>query len=86
MSDTTTPAPTTTQEPGWAKPIIAFYTLTLFIGALGVAWMAKSDTALTLLLGMIGANATTVIGYYFGSSAGSAQKTAQMNANKGPTP
>ena len=88
MSDNP-PAPvpaSASEEPRWAKPTIGIYSLSLFVIALGIAYMAKSDTALTLLLGMIGANATTVIGYYFGSSAGSAQKTAQMNANKGPTP
>ena len=62
-------------EPLWAKPSIGVYALGLFVVAMGVAWWAENDTALTLLTGAVVTNATTVINYYFGSSAGSARKT-----------
>lgn len=83
MSATTTPAATQQPEPIWAKPSIAVYSLSLFVLGLGVAWWAKNDSALTLMEGAIVANATTVISYYFGSSSGSAAKTAMLNP---PTP
>lgn len=87
MSDTQPTTPQATQEPVWAKPGIGVYSLTLFAAALMVAWWAKSDTALNLMIGAIISNATTVIGYYFGSSSGSAQKTALMQAPApSPTP
>lgn len=76
MSDTPpdkTPAPAA--EPRWAKPIIGAYSLTLFAAALGVAWWAKDDHALMLMIGAVISNSTIVVGYYFGSSAGSAQKS-----------
>jgi len=63
----------------WAKPIIAIWTLTVFAFALVVVWLATGrDAAFNLMIGAVIANATTVIGYYFGSSSGSAQKTALL--------
>jgi len=50
--------------------------------------MAKNDTAFNLMIGAVISNVTTVVGYYFGSSSGSAQKTALMGtgAYGAPTP
>ena len=78
MAENTQASPS---EPVWAKPSIGVYALGLFAVAMGVAWWAENDTALTLLTGAVVTNATTVINYYFGSSAGSARKTEQMQAN-----
>jgi hypothetical protein len=78
-------SPAAAQEPAWAKPSIGIYSLSLFVLGLGVAWWSKNDTALNLMIGAIISNATTVIGYYFGSSSGSSHKTALL-ATKGPTP
>ena len=72
------PAPAS--EPAWAKPSIGVYSLTLFVIALAIAYVAKNDTALNLMIGAIITNGTTVVGYYFGSSSGSAQKSAMMEA------
>jgi len=52
--------------------------LVLFARALGVVWWANKEAAFNLLIGAVISNATTVIGYYFGSSSGSAQKTAMI--------
>ena len=79
MSDAS-PTPASTAEPAWAKPGLGVYSLTLFAVALGVAWYAKSDNALLLMIGAVITNATTVVNYYFGSSSGSAAKTALMGA------
>jgi hypothetical protein len=66
-------------EPGsrvqiWGGPAVSIYALSIFAGAIGVAYLAKDATTLTILLGIAGANATTVVSYWLGSSAGSAHK------------
>lgn len=78
----TPPSATPTVEPYWAKPSIGIFSLTLFMVALGVSWFAKTDTAFNLMIGAVISNATTVVGYYFGSSSGSAQKTALLASSK----
>ena len=79
MPPASTPAgPTPTSEPFWAKPSIGIFSLVLFALALGVVWWAKQEAAFNLLIGAVISNTTTVIGYYFGSSSGSAQKTAMI--------
>jgi drug/metabolite transporter (DMT)-like permease len=84
MSETTTtpPAPVTMAEPSWAKPSIAFFSLALFAAGLGVAWWAKNDNALAIMLGAVVSNVTTVIQFYYGSSSGSAAKTALLAPTK----
>lgn len=83
MSGTTTQPPA---EPTWAKPAIAIVTQLLFVACLGVAWWTKNDQGLALMIGAVIANATTVFGYYFGSSSGSAAKTNIMASQTGSTP
>jgi hypothetical protein len=51
--------------------------LLIFEAAIVVAWMTK-DASLGILLGMAGANAGTAVGYWLGSSQGSAKKTDIM--------
>ncbi len=81
MSDTSRPTtPTTTtppppSEPIWAKPSIGIFSLFLFFAALFVTWVYNKEAPFNLLIGAVIANATTVVGYYFGSSSGSAHKT-----------
>jgi len=78
-----TPASATlTPEPFWAKPSIGIFSLVLFALALGVVWWANKEAAFNLLIGAVISNATTVIGYYFGSSSGSAQKTAMIASTR----
>lgn len=73
-------------EPIWAKPSIGIYSLTLFAAGLLVAWVAKNETAFNLMIGAVISNATTVFGYYFGSSSGSTKKTDLMASNPAPAP
>src|SRR5215472_14280320 len=70
------PAP---PEPSWAKPSIGIFSFAVFAAALIVTWRyPEMKDAFNLLIGAVIANVTTVIGYYFGSSSGSAQKTALL--------
>src|SRR5262245_13978362 len=68
----------TPPEPFWAKPSIGIFSFVLFAAALFGTWKYDKEQAFNLLIGAVIANATTVIGYYFGSSSGSAQKPALL--------
>jgi hypothetical protein len=83
----TPPRPTPTVEPSWAKPGIAIFALAIFACALVVVWSGGGvmKDAFNLLIGAVIANATTVFGYYFGSSSGSAQKTALLASTTTPS-
>jgi len=70
----------------WAKPSIGVFSFVLFAAALFVTWKYDKEQAFNLLIGAVIANATTVIGYYFGSSSGSAQKTALLATLPPPRP
>lgn len=86
MSETITPKPAepaapsrlASIEPSWAKPAIAVFNLGLFVAAMVLVLVFQNAQALQLLIGAIIANSTTVINYYFGSSAGSDRKTELM--------
>jgi FlaG/FlaF family flagellin (archaellin) len=62
----------------WAPAIVSFVVLATFgivmWAALSHALPAGSETILNMLLGTLAAMATSVVGYWVGSSAGSAQK------------
>ena len=64
---------------------ISLFALAVFALALIVAWMT-GDASLPILLGVAGSNATTVVGYWLGSSAGSRAKDATIAQQKGSTP
>jgi hypothetical protein len=70
--------PTPAPEPSWVKPSIGIFSFGVFAAALFVTWQFNKEAAFNLLIGAVIANVTTVIGYYFGSSSGSAQKTALL--------
>lgn len=74
----TTPVAPEGNEPTWAKPVVAGFSLAGFVIALAIAYFAKSDSALLLLMGACITNASTVVNYYFGSSSGSAKKTSLL--------
>ena len=91
MSATTTPpAPATVAaqppEPLWAKPAVSVYAMTIFIIALGIAYMAKDSSSLTMMMGAAISMGSTVINYWLGSSSGSSKKTDIMATNPPPTP
>lgn len=72
------PAPTASSE--WKTPagIVSVYSLTLMLVALGIACYLKIDNAITILIGAIVANGTTVVNFYMGSSRSSQTKDATI--------
>lgn len=66
----------------WAAPIVSVTVLatfgTVMFLALTRSLPAGSETLLNMLLGSLAAMATSVVGYWVGSSAGSAQKTEMI--------
>jgi hypothetical protein len=46
----------------------------------------NKEQAFNLMIGAVISNATTIVGYYFGSSSGSAQKTALIASRQSPGP
>jgi len=46
-----------------------------FFAALAVGYLSKDQANLSLLIGAVIANSTTVVAYWLGSSSGSARKT-----------
>jgi hypothetical protein len=66
----------------WAPAVISVVVLVTFgvvmWAALTRALPAGSETILNMLLGTLAAMATSVVGYWVGSSAGSAQKTEML--------
>ena len=54
--------------------IVSAVSLAVLALAIVIAWAAKQTEALVLLLGVAGSNATTVVNYWLGSSAGSRAK------------
>jgi hypothetical protein len=54
--------------------IISALVLLIYAGAFAVAYMLKSDVMLNVLVGTAATNATTVVGFWVGSSAGSQKK------------
>lgn len=84
MSGTTTqPAPTV------ASKIAEYGTIAVSLAvfavyAIGFVFVRNDQTLLTVLIGSAAANATTAVGYWLGSSQGSAKKTEMMGS--GPAP
>ena len=72
------PQTTVSRVTDWGAVIVSVMALTLFLAAVVVAWVTK-DSSLGILLGMAGTNAGTAVGYWLGSSAGSAKKTELMS-------
>lgn len=70
------PAPEHPPEPAYAKPSISMVILLIFMVVYAGAWFAKDSTTLVLMSGAIIALAQQVSGYWLGSSAGSAAKSA----------
>jgi hypothetical protein len=64
---------------GWGAPAVSIFALAIFAGSIALAVVVKSPS-LDILLGAAAANATTVIGFWVGSSAGSQKKDAAAQA------
>lgn len=72
MSDTV-PSPVS-PEPTWAKPSVAVFTLAGYVVAYAIAYFAKSDSAINMLIGASITMAGTIVNFYFGSASGSQAK------------
>ena len=66
----------------WGAPITSLVVLTTFGTVVGLVLLRAvppgSETVLNVLLGTLAAMATNVVGYWVGSSAGSARKDARL--------
>ena len=89
MSGSTTT--TTTPTPSAASKISQYGTIAVSLAVfavyiVGFVFVRDNQTLLTVLIGTAAANATTAVGYWLGSSQGSAKKTEIMAANPPPAP
>ena len=64
----------------WGAPVVSVYALTIFLASIGVAAWLKYETVLIVLLTAAATNATNVVGYWIGSSAGSQKKDETIAA------
>ena len=66
----------------WGAPVMSLVVLATFGTVVGLVLLHAippgSETVLNVLLGTLGAMATNVVGYWVGSSAGSARKDARL--------
>lgn len=74
---------------GKVQGAIAFVILAGFFAALYMLISSRVDAggmrdALLLMVGALGAMATSVVNYYFGSSSGSAAKTELLSTRDAP--
>lgn len=69
-------------EMAWGAPIVSVVVLVTFGGVVALALTRAmppgAEPVLNVLLGTLGAMATSVVGYWVGSSAGSARKDARL--------
>lgn len=71
-------------EPTWAKPSVSVIGLAIFAIGYGIAWITHDATVQTMYAGAAIAMGQQVIGFWLGSSAGSAKKDAMIAAAVGP--
>ena len=66
----------------WGAPVVSLAVLVTFGGVVALALTrqmpAGAEPVLNVLMGTLGAMATSVVGYWVGSSAGSARKDARL--------
>lgn len=69
-------------EIAWGAPVVSVVVLLTFGGVVAMTLLRAmppgAETVLNVLLGTLGAMATSVVGYWVGSSAGSARKDARL--------
>lgn len=86
VTSSTTPTPSVdTVAERWTPLAVSVQVQIVFVAALIIAWVTKSQ-ALDLLLGGALTNATTVVNYWLGSSSGSKGKDALIAAKTTPAP
>lgn len=66
----------------WGAPVVSIVVLVTFGGVVSLTLLRTiplgSEAVLNVLLGTLGAMATNVVGYWVGSSAGSARKDDRL--------
>lgn len=66
----------------WGAPLVSVLVLVMFGAVVALAWFlplpAGSEAVLNVLMGTLGAMATSVVSYWVGSSAGSARKDERL--------
>lgn len=82
---TTTTTPTPVPPPVsnatvLGAPIVSVLAYLVFLAAMGIAYAIKNTELLVTLCGMAGANATTVVSFWLGSSKGSQDKDTTIAA------
>jgi hypothetical protein len=84
MIETVMPPPTSAKPPpdkaGWGAPVVSVYSLTLLLVALVLAYIMKNENLLVILAGVIATNATTIVGFYVGSSRSSQAKDETISS------
>ena len=65
---------------------VSVIVLLLFVLCLGVAFFLKDQTSLQLLIGAVVSMSSGVVGYWVGSSVGSAKKDETIAAAVKPAP
>jgi hypothetical protein len=66
--------------------ITSILTMGAFLVGVGLAYWHHDQTSMSLYTGAIVANATTTVGFWLGSSAGSQKKDARLAAQQSPQP
>lgn len=74
------PAPLPYSGGSMGPILVSTLAMLIYGGALVIAFLSKDQGNLTILIGVAAANATTVVGYWVGSSIGSARKDVQLAA------
>ena len=62
--------------------LVSATVMVIYIAALAVAFLSKNDNMLMVLIGVAATNATTVVGYWVGSSSGSTKKDDALIAKQ----
>lgn len=78
MSGSTTPPNVVPTATVWGAPIVSVLAYATFLAAIVFAFIVKNDALLITLCGMAGANATTTVSFWLGSSKGSQDKDARQ--------
>lgn len=74
------PAPVPAPKSGAGSAIISAFSMALLLAALVFAYLTKNDNLLIILAGVIATNATSVVGFYVGSSASSQAKDVTISS------
>ena len=85
MSGSTTTPSGASSTTIWGAPIVSVLAYGTFLAAIIIAMIVKNNELLVTLCGVAGANATTAVSFWLGSSKGSQDKDAKI-ATMTPSP